>query len=83
MSENNSLPPDLDARILAEAVMGEREHVLILRLAPRGSAAEHAAIGARIDALVVAGLIEDWGAQNGDSRFLVARAEAFAGGVAA
>lgn len=77
MSQNMALPPDLAARILAECALGVRYTDLVLRLSPRGSTHDHLAILDQVR------LLQQRGALVRDGELLIARADVFAGGVAA
>lgn len=86
MAENKNLPPDLDARILAEAAMGAHHADIVLTISPRGTPHDHLTILRRIDALLDQGALvsteyRQFGGGSGEC--LVASVDHFAGGVAA
>ena len=86
MSENKNLPPDLDARILAEAAMGAHHADIVLTISPKGTPHDHLTILQRINVLLVSGALVSTDYRQfdgGGGECLVASVAHFAGGVAA
>jgi hypothetical protein len=86
MSENKNLPPDLDARIIAEAAFGATHAEIVLTISPKGVPEDHLTILRRIDALLIEGKLERFSytdLQGQQRDCVMSTFEAVAGGVAA
>ena len=86
MSENKNLPPDLDARILAEAAFGASTPEIVMAISPQGAPEDHGVILQRVDTLVQAGKLSPFTYTRLDGRqeaCLMANFGSAVGGVAA
>jgi hypothetical protein len=86
MSENRNLPPDLDARIIAEAAFGATHAEIMLTISPRGTPEDHLTILRRIDTLLIDGKLERFtytDIQGQQRDCVMSTLEAALGGVAA